>query len=96
MLFGINLTIQFIIKTNHNIFAVGNVTPCHYDEQQNMFASIRGYKRFILFPPSKFECLYPHPVHHPYDRQSQVMLNNSFENSTYYRAYNKSHMVFFR
>jgi len=64
-------------------FAVGNVTPCHYDEQQNMFASIRGYKRFILFPPSKFECLYPHPVHHPYDRQSQVMLNNLFENNTY-------------
>lgn len=54
----------------------GNVTPCHYDEQQNMFASIRGYKRFILFPPSEFDCLYPHPVHHPYDRQSQVEFDN--------------------
>lgn len=52
---------------------IGNVTPCHYDEQQNMFACIRGYKRFILFPPSQFESLYPHPVHHPYDRQSQVI-----------------------
>ncbi|XP_054263777.1 hypoxia-inducible factor 1-alpha inhibitor-like isoform X2 [Macrosteles quadrilineatus] len=50
----------------------GNVTPCHYDEQQNMFAQIRGLKRFILFPPDQFECFYPYPVYHPYDRQSQV------------------------
>ncbi|XP_071455376.1 hypoxia-inducible factor 1-alpha inhibitor-like [Hetaerina americana] len=50
----------------------GNVTPCHYDEQQNFFAQIRGYKRCILFPPEQFECLYPHPVFHPHDRQSQV------------------------
>ncbi|KAG8276575.1 Hypoxia-inducible factor 1-alpha inhibitor [Homalodisca vitripennis] len=50
----------------------GNVTPCHYDEQQNLFAQIRGFKRCILFPPEQFECFYPHPVHHPYDRQSQV------------------------
>uniref|UniRef100_A0A1B6JCP7 JmjC domain-containing protein n=1 Tax=Homalodisca liturata TaxID=320908 RepID=A0A1B6JCP7_9HEMI len=50
----------------------GNVTPCHYDEQQNLFAQIRGFKRCILFPPEQFECFYPHPVYHPYDRQSQV------------------------
>lgn len=50
----------------------GNVTPCHYDEQQNFFAQIHGYKRFLLFPPEQFECLYPHPVYHPHDRQSQV------------------------
>ncbi|KAF2888032.1 hypothetical protein ILUMI_18141 [Ignelater luminosus] len=50
----------------------GNVTPCHYDEQQNLFAQIRGYKRCILFPPDQFDCLYPHPVHHPHDRQSMV------------------------
>ena len=51
---------------------VGNVTPAHYDEQQNFFAQIKGYKRCILFPPDQFECLYPFPVHHPCDRQSQV------------------------
>ncbi|PIO28340.1 hypothetical protein AB205_0108310, partial [Aquarana catesbeiana] len=50
----------------------GNVTPAHYDEQQNFFAQIKGYKRCILFPPEQFECLYPYPVHHPCDRQSQV------------------------
>ncbi|KAK9400556.1 hypoxia-inducible factor 1-alpha inhibitor, partial [Crotalus adamanteus] len=50
----------------------GNVTPAHYDEQQNFFAQIKGYKRCILFSPDQFECLYPYPVHHPCDRQSQV------------------------
>ncbi|EEB16154.1 Hypoxia-inducible factor 1 alpha inhibitor, putative [Pediculus humanus corporis] len=54
----------------------GNVTPCHYDEQQNLFAQITGYKRCILFPPEQFECLYPHPVYHPHDRQSQVDFEN--------------------
>lgn len=50
----------------------GNVTPAHYDEQQNFFAQIRGHKRCILFPPDHFQSLYPYPVHHPCDRQSQV------------------------
>lgn len=50
----------------------GNVTPCHYDEQQNFFAQIKGYKRCLLFAPDQFENLYPHPVHHPHDRQSMV------------------------
>ncbi|XP_014247507.1 hypoxia-inducible factor 1-alpha inhibitor-like [Cimex lectularius] len=50
----------------------GNVTPCHYDEQENIFAQVRGFKRFILFPPEQFACFYPHPVYHPHDRQSQV------------------------
>lgn len=50
----------------------GNVTPCHYDEQENFFAQVHGHKRVILFPPSQFECLYPHPVFHPHDRQSMV------------------------
>lgn len=51
----------------------GNVTPCHYDEQENLFAQAYGYKRCILFPPSQFECLYPYPLIHPHDRQSMVI-----------------------
>ncbi|XP_034040551.1 hypoxia-inducible factor 1-alpha inhibitor [Thalassophryne amazonica] len=54
----------------------GNVTPAHYDEQQNFFAQIKGHKRCILFPPDQFKCLYPYPVHHPCDRQSQVDFDN--------------------
>ncbi|CAG9829537.1 unnamed protein product [Diabrotica balteata] len=55
----------------------GNVTPCHYDEQQNLFAQISGFKRCILFPPDQFECLYPHPVYHPHDRQSMTTMSES-------------------
>ncbi|RXM98599.1 Hypoxia-inducible factor 1-alpha inhibitor [Acipenser ruthenus] len=67
----------------------GNVTPAHYDEQQNFFAQIKGYKRCILFPPDQFECLYPFPVHHPCDRQSQV----DFENPDYEKFPNFKHVV---
>ncbi len=50
----------------------GNITPVHYDEQENFFTQVTGGKRVLLFDPSQFECLYPYPVHHPHDRQSQV------------------------
>ena len=46
----------------------------HYDEQQNFFVQLVGQKRCILFPPENYERLYPHPVYHPHDRQSQVKL----------------------
>lgn len=62
----------------YHLFSIGNVTPAHYDEQQNFFAQIKGYKRCILFPPDQFECLYPYPVHHPCDRQSQVRVADLF------------------
>ncbi len=50
----------------------GNITPLHYDQQENFFAHIKGLKRFVLFPPEQFKCFYPFPYHHPCDRQSQV------------------------
>ena len=40
----------------------GNVTPCHYDEQQNLFAQVEGAKRCVLFSPKHFNALYPYPV----------------------------------
>ncbi|KAG1659181.1 Hypoxia-inducible factor 1-alpha inhibitor [Nymphon striatum] len=58
-----------------NLLLIGpqkTVTPVHYDEQENFFAQLYGKKRCILFSPDKFECLYPYPVFHPHDRQSQV------------------------
>ncbi|XP_076041763.1 hypoxia-inducible factor 1-alpha inhibitor-like [Oratosquilla oratoria] len=54
----------------------GNTTPVHYDEQQNFFAQLVGYKRCILFSPDHYDKLYPHPVFHPHDRQSQVDFDN--------------------
>ena len=101
---------------------MGNTTPAHYDEQQNLFAQLGacdcpralpwchachrrqrparaawsssrpvardllhmdhcpclpdadGRKRVVLFSPADFGSLYPFPVHHPCDRQSQVDL----------------------
>ena len=50
----------------------GNITTVHYDEQENLFAQVHGYKRVMLFHPKFFQCLYPYQVHHPCDRQSQV------------------------
>ena len=52
----------------------GNITPCHYDEQQNFFAQVNGNKKCILFSPNQYSNLYPYPVGHPADRQSQVDL----------------------
>ncbi|KAL4239511.1 Hypoxia-inducible factor 1-alpha inhibitor [Mactra antiquata] len=54
----------------------GNITPVHYDEQENFFAQIYGEKRFLLFHPDQYENLYPYPVYHPHDRQSQVELDS--------------------
>eukprot|EP01136_Pigoraptor_vietnamica_P029269 Opistho-1_new@87267 len=58
------------------VSAAGAITPAHYDEQQNFFAQVSGTKRCMLFSPADFDGLYPYPVHHPCDRQSQVDFDN--------------------
>jgi hypothetical protein len=52
----------------------GAITPCHYDEQENLFAQLNGTKRVRLFSPKAWSRLYPHPVGHPSDRQARVKL----------------------
>jgi hypothetical protein len=54
----------------------GTITPAHFDEQQNFLAQVSGRKLFIMYPPSEFENLYPYPVAHRADRQSQVNILN--------------------
>jgi hypoxia-inducible factor 1-alpha inhibitor (HIF hydroxylase) len=50
----------------------GAVTPAHYDEQENVFAQIHGRKHIRLFPPEEFARMFPFPLDHPGDRQSQL------------------------
>ena len=55
------------------------VTPCHYDEQHNLLGCMSGRKHCILFDPVDFSSLYPFPVFHPADRQSQVNIHRPDE-----------------
>jgi len=50
----------------------GTVTHAHFDEQHNLYAQIHGQKRAILVSPDQWSRMYPHPVGHAADRQSQV------------------------
>jgi hypoxia-inducible factor 1-alpha inhibitor (HIF hydroxylase) len=62
-----------------NLLLIGepaNITPVHYDEQENFFAQVDGHKRCLLFSPEMLKCLYPFPVWHPCDRQCMVDLRN--------------------
>ena len=61
----------FLVGVQLTLFS-GNVTPVHYDEQQNFFCQLHGEKHCILFSPDHHDRLYPHPIYHPHDRQSQV------------------------
>jgi hypothetical protein len=55
-------------RINHSCAPTMNMTPAR------LYAQLHGAKRVILFSPADFGCLYPFPMHHPCDRQSQVDL----------------------
>lgn len=62
-------------KEVSNLLLVGMpdvVTPAHFDILENLYVQVYGRKRVILFSPDYFRSLYPYPVGHPHDRQSQV------------------------
>lgn len=46
--------------------------PAQYNTVDNLFGIVSGHQKFVLFSPSQYASLYPFPVHHPQDRQSQV------------------------
>lgn len=61
----------------HNLLMIGKegyIASLHYDEAENFYSQLQGRKRVRLFPPDCWEFLYPYPIAHPRDRQSQVTL----------------------
>ena len=62
-----------------NLLLVGTkeaTTPCHYDEQQNMYCQIGGTKEVILYSPASWDQMYTFPLGHPCDRQCMVNIKN--------------------
>ena len=55
----------------------GITTPAHYDMAHNLYAQLRGYKRFILFGPADVFHLYTFTNLHPSVRQTQVDFNHA-------------------
>ena len=52
----------------------GSLSPLHFDLSDGVLVQLEGVKRFLLFPPSHYAQLAPHPLHHPHDRQSTLTL----------------------
>jgi hypothetical protein len=50
----------------------GNLTPLHYDMANNLFAQLRGRKRFLLFHPQDAPRLYPRPADSRHHNLSQL------------------------
>lgn len=46
-----------IVETNLWVGAPGVSSPLHYDVAHNVFAQLRGHKRFLLFPPELTDSL---------------------------------------
>ena len=40
-----------------------SLSPCHYDQYDNLFLQVLGRKHFLLMEPSAAEGLFPFPLH---------------------------------
>ncbi|EOD24962.1 hypothetical protein EMIHUDRAFT_443728 [Emiliania huxleyi CCMP1516] len=54
--------------------AAGARSILHFDQYDNLFVQISGWKRFRVYDPQQTRCLYPFPIHHPLDTRAQVDL----------------------
>lgn len=80
--FSLEAALKFKIAADWDAFSTnlllcgskGAVTPCHYDEQENLFAQLSGRKHVRLFSPDDWARLYPYPMGHPFDRQCRITL----------------------
>ena len=63
-----------VVETHVWVGTAGVSSPLHFDLAHNVYAQLRGRKRFLLFPPSATDALYVYPRLHPSSRQSQLDL----------------------
>lgn len=52
-----------------------NISPLHYDMNNNLLAQVRGRKRVLLFEPQKTSLLYPFPAHSKIPHLSQINID---------------------
>ena len=54
------------------------LSPCHYDDQHNVFCQLAGRKSFLIFAPDHaMPHLAPYPTHHCADRRARADCENS-------------------
>jgi jumonji domain-containing protein 7 len=64
------------LTTNLWFGTANNVSPLHYDDDNNFFAQVYGRKHMTLFDPVQTEWLYPYPIHAVMKHLSFVDIEN--------------------
>ena len=65
---------QPVVEANLWAGSAGVASPLHFDAAHNVYAQLRGRKRFVLFPADVSDDLYVFPRLHPSTRQSRLDL----------------------